>query len=221
VNFFAMEKRSRVAYIAPTIEYVKLCERIPRLSLRTPIVEALILAMGLYQHLRVEVVQEALLEELETFHSRDYLDALNNPPADLQELEDYGLVDDCAPFSGMLKYALLTAGGALNAARAVASGATLRAIWWSGGRHHAKWSSASGFCYVNDAVIACNHLSANLGRVLYVDLDAHHGDGVEEAFITTDEVMTVSFHAFSRGFFPGTGGFPAEEGVVGYRTQPP
>ncbi|KAJ2629793.1 putative histone deacetylase 1-B [Coemansia sp. RSA 1290] len=75
---------------------------------------------------------------------------------------------------------------------------------WAGGLHHAKKSEASGFCYVNDIVLAILELLRYHQRVVYLDIDVHHGDGVEEAFYTTDRVMSVSFHQFGN-FFPGTG----------------
>ena len=78
------------------------------------------------------------------------------------------------------------------------------AINWAGGFHHAKKSEASGFCYVNDIVLAILELLKVHRRVLYIDIDIHHGDGVEEAFYTTDRVMCVSFHKYG-DFFPGTG----------------
>ncbi|KIH58598.1 histone deacetylase family protein [Ancylostoma duodenale] len=78
------------------------------------------------------------------------------------------------------------------------------AINWMGGLHHAKKSEASGFCYTNDIVLGILELLKYHKRVLYVDIDVHHGDGVEEAFYTTDRVMTVSFHKYG-DFFPGTG----------------
>ena len=78
------------------------------------------------------------------------------------------------------------------------------AINWAGGLHHAKKSEASGFCYVNDIVLAILELLKYHQRVLYIDIDIHHGDGVEEAFYTTDRVMTVSFHKYGE-YFPGTG----------------
>ncbi|VDM29427.1 unnamed protein product [Toxocara canis] len=73
-----------------------------------------------------------------------------------------------------------------------------------GGLHHAKKSEASGFCYSNDIVLAILELLKHHQRVLYVDIDIHHGDGVEEAFYTTDRVMTCSFHKYGE-YFPGTG----------------
>lgn len=73
----------------------------------------------------------------------------------------------------------------------------------SGGLHHAKKFEASGFCYVNDIVIAILELLKYHARVLYIDIDVHHGDGVQEAFYLTDRVMTVSFHKYGNFFFPG------------------
>ena len=78
------------------------------------------------------------------------------------------------------------------------------AINWAGGLHHAKKGEASGFCYVNDIVLGILELLRYHARVLYIDIDVHHGDGVEEAFYTTDRVMTCSFHKYGE-FFPGTG----------------
>ncbi|KAG6879027.1 hypothetical protein C0992_005777, partial [Termitomyces sp. T32_za158] len=90
------------------------------------------------------------------------------------------------------------------AAERIASGAADIAINWAGGLHHAKKREASGFCYINDIVLAILELLRTHPRVLYIDIDCHHGDGVEEAFYTTDRVMTCSFHKFGE-YFPGTG----------------
>jgi len=78
------------------------------------------------------------------------------------------------------------------------------AINWAGGLHHAKKYEASGFCYANDCVLGIIELLKTYQRVLYIDIDCHHGDGVEEAFLTTDRVMTASFHKYG-DYFPGTG----------------
>ena len=84
------------------------------------------------------------------------------------------------------------------------------AINWSGGLHHAKKNVASGFCYVNDIVLAIQLLLSQHQRVLYIDIDVHHGDGVEAAFESSDRVFTLSYHKFGTDrngypFFPGTG----------------
>jgi acetoin utilization deacetylase AcuC-like enzyme len=95
---------------------------------------------------------------------------------------------------------------------------------WGGGRHHAHSSKAGGFCYVNDIVLAIKRLLQSdsvddfgiptPSRVLYIDIDIHHCDGVQQAFYSTDRVMTSSFHRNSPGFFPTTSGFVREKGEV-------
>ncbi len=75
----------------------------------------------------------------------------------------------------------------------------------NGGWHHAHRAKASGFSYLNDAVIAINWLVARGRRVLYLDIDAHHGDGVQEAYYDTDQVLTISLHESGIYFYPGTG----------------
>ncbi len=96
------------------------------------------------------------------------------------------------------------AGASLDAAIKVNHGMADICINWSGGLHHAKKGEASGFCYINDIVLAIVELLKYHARVLYIDIDIHHGDGVEEAFYTTDRVMTASFHKYG-DFFPGSG----------------
>jgi histone deacetylase 1/2 len=100
----------------------------------------------------------------------------------------------------ILNYFTLISG----AAERIASGAADITINWAGGLHHAKKREASGFCYINDINLAILELLRSYPRVLYIDIDCHHGDGVEEAFYTTDRVMTCSFHKFGE-YFPGTG----------------
>jgi histone deacetylase 3 len=89
------------------------------------------------------------------------------------------------------------------------------AINWSGGLHHAHKSEASGFCYVNDIVIAILELLKYHPRVLYIDIDIHHGDGVQEAFYLCDRVMTVSLHKYGNNFFPNTGHMYEIGGEIG------
>jgi histone deacetylase 1/2 len=115
------------------------------------------------------------------------------------------MLEDCPAFPGLWRYCQLYAGGSVGGAARLNHRAADVAINWAGGLHHGKKAEASGFCYVNDIVLAVLELLKYHQRVLYVDIDVHHGDGVEEAFLTTDRVMTVSFHKFGGGFFPGTG----------------
>lgn len=112
--------------------------------------------------------------------------------------------DDNPAFEGLFEFCSISAGGSVAAAERLAAGAYDIAINWSGGLHHAKKREASGFCYINDIVLGILELLRTFPRVLYIDIDIHHGDGVEEAFYTTDRVMTCSFHKYG-DFFPGTG----------------
>lgn len=108
-------------------------------------------------------------------------------------------------FSSLYGFCQSYAGASIDGATRLNDGTADVAVNWAGGLHHAKKSEASGFCYVNDIVLGILELLKHHARVLYIDIDVHHGDGVEEAFYTTDRVMCVSFHKYGDGFFPGTG----------------
>ncbi|PNT72273.1 hypothetical protein BRADI_2g42075v3 [Brachypodium distachyon] len=131
-----------------------------------------------------------------------------------QEAEDDGQQnsDDNPVIAGLWDYCQRYAGGSLAAARALGSRDSDIAINWSGGMHHACRDGASGFCYANDIVLAVRELLRVFPRVLYVDIDVHHGDAVEDQFAEDSRVMAVSFHQHGRRanggdgeFFPGTG----------------
>jgi histone deacetylase HOS2 len=111
----------------------------------------------------------------------------------------------------MSTYLFLYTGATLEATSALTSGQSDVAINWSGGLHHAHKGEASGFCYINDIVLSILDMLRIYPRVLYIDIDVHHGDGVEEAFQRQPRVMTLSFHRYGpyddtgHKFFPGTG----------------
>lgn len=128
----------------------------------------------------------------------------NDPSAHGRQLKRFNVGEDCPVFEGLFDFCSASAGGSIGAAVKINRGDADIAINWAGGLHHAKKCEASGFCYVNDIVLGILELLKVHRRVLYVDIDIHHGDGVEEAFFTTDRVMTVSFHKFG-DYFPGTG----------------
>lgn len=130
-------------------------------------------------------------------HERDRYDIASTNPARAG--------GDCPVFDGMWDYCLKYSGATIDAARNLISEQSHIAINWSGGLHHAKKRMASGFCYINDIVLAIQMLLRHHARVLYIDIDIHHGDGVEEAFFSSDRVMTLSFHKYDGQFFPGTG----------------
>ena len=111
-----------------------------------------------------------------------------------------------------MDYCKRVAGGSITAAGLLCSSKCNIAIHWLGGWHHAHRSSAAGWCYVNDCVLAILKLRERFSRVLYIDIDVHHGDGVEEAFMGTPKVMTFSVHKYEPGFFPGTGSI-SDQGI--------
>ncbi|KAJ4297355.1 histone deacetylase [Collariella sp. IMI 366227] len=128
----------------------------------------------------------------------------DNMDSFMREQGKYNVGDDCPVFDGLFEFCGISAGGSMEGAARLNREKCDIAINWAGGLHHAKKSEASGFCYVNDIVLAILELLRFKKRVLYIDIDVHHGDGVEEAFYTTDRVMTVSFHKYGE-YFPGTG----------------
>nr|CAD7454043.1 unnamed protein product [Timema tahoe] len=119
-------------------------------------------------------------------------------------MQRFNVGEDCPVFDGLYEFCQLSSGGSVAAAVKLNKQSAEICINWGGGLHHAKKSEASGFCYVNDIVLGILELLKYHHRVLYIDIDVHHGDGVEEAFYTTDRVMTVSFHKYGE-YFPGTG----------------
>src|ERR1700677_1251897 len=143
------------------------------------------------------------------FHTDEYVDFLqkvtpDNMDAFSREQNKFNVGDDCPVFDGLFEFCGISAGGSMEGAARLNRGKADIAINWAGGLHHAKKREASGFCYVNDIVLGILELLRTYTRVLYLDIDCHHGDGVEEAFYTTDRVMTCSIHKFG-DFFPGTG----------------
>ncbi len=142
------------------------------------------------------------------FHGKEYVDALKE--ANTGKALLYGPFFGIGPgdnpaFKGLLDWSLLVAGASLQAASLVDSGEADIAFNIAGGLHHALPSRASGFCYINDAVVAIMSLLEKGRRVVYIDIDAHHGDGVQEAFYRTDRVLTISIHETGAMLFPGTG----------------
>jgi len=178
---------------------------------RLKMTQSLLLSYGMYKNMEVYRPRPAHDQEMNLFHADDYVDFLkrvtpNNSKEYLSQLQRFNLgpYTDCPIFEGLYKFCQLYTGGSIDGAMKLNYGEADIAINWSGGLHHAKKSEASGFCYINDIVLSILELLKYHARVLYIDIDIHHGDGVEEAFYTTDRVMTVSFHKFG-DFFPGTG----------------
>ncbi|XP_028338023.1 histone deacetylase 8 isoform X7 [Physeter macrocephalus] len=190
-------------------EYVSMCDSLAKVPKRASMVHSLIEAYALHKQMRIVKPKVASMEEMATFHTDAYLQHLQKVSQegddDHPDSIEYGLGYDCPATEGIFDYAAAVGGATITAAQCLIDGMCKIAINWSGGWHHAKKDEASGFCYLNDAVLGILRLRRKFDRILYVDLDLHHGDGVEDAFSFTSKVMTVSLHKFSPGFFPGTG----------------
>jgi acetoin utilization protein AcuC len=152
--------------------------------------------------------------ELELVHDPSYIDAVKRAGRDLVPDGKYGLgTPDNPVFGGMHEASALVAGATLAAARSVWEGSALHAANIAGGLHHAMRAAASGFCVYNDPAIAIRWLlAAGVERIAYVDVDVHHGDGVQAAFYDDPRVLTISLHEHPATLFPGTG-LPDETGT--------
>ncbi len=188
----------------------------PMAPVRVELTMRLARALGVLAHPNVTVVPPgyATDAELETVHTPELLAAVRRCAADPDRLElDFGLGSDDNPcFPGMHDASARVAAGSLQMARAVLSGRADHGVNIIGGLHHAMPERASGFCVYNDIALAIRWLlEQGVERVAYVDVDVHHGDGVQHVFYDDPRVLTVSLHETPRTLFPGTG-YPEETG---------
>ncbi|WP_226036548.1 acetoin utilization protein AcuC [Aquibacillus saliphilus] len=165
--------------------------------------------------------RKATDEELSLFHDPSYIDAVKRASVgNLTEDEgfEFGLATEDTPiFANMHDAASLLVGGTLTAVDAVLQGKSEHALNLGGGLHHGFKRKASGFCIYNDGAIAIKYIRQKYNlRVLYVDTDAHHGDGVQWAFYDDSEVCTLSIHETGRYLFPGTGNINERGLKAGY-----
>lgn len=181
----------------------------PMAPLRLDLTFRLARELGVLDAPGVEVVgaEPADDDVLTTAHDPDYVDAVRRASVGQDPGEGRGLgTADDPVFAGMHEASARVVTGSVEAARAVWSGGVRHAVNLAGGMHHAMRDHAAGFCVYNDAVAAIHALLADgAERVAYVDLDAHHGDGVERAFWDDPRVLTVSVHESGVTLFPGTG----------------
>jgi acetoin utilization protein AcuC len=151
---------------------------------------------------------------LVTVHDPAFIEAVQRVGADPTRFDlDRGLgTEDNPTFEGMHQAAAHVVGATVEAARRVWTGDVVHAASIAGGLHHAMPEKASGFCVYNDVAVAIRWLLANgAERVAYVDVDVHHGDGVQQIFYDDPRVLTISLHETGQMLFPGTG-FPDETG---------
>jgi acetoin utilization protein AcuC len=198
----------------------RLSDQHPLQPIRVKLAVDLIRSTGLIEHAHLRPPRPATIRELELVHTPEYVDLvrkLSDPverrrvPPHLVDAAGFASADN--PISDELHEGTsLVVGATLTAAEAVESGAALHAFSPSGGLHHAHRDRASGFCTYDDPAIACRWLKDRGHRVAYIDVDVHHGDGVEDIFYSDPDVLTISLHESGRYLFPGTG-FPIDAGV--------
>jgi acetoin utilization protein AcuC len=179
-------------------------------TVRAKKVREIVSSMGLLCRHGISEVAPVAAERvvLKKFHTARYLHALKKAAVGHLDAEALKMgigSPDCPVFKGLYDYAVLATGGTLTAANMILSGQADIGFNPSGGYHHAGPELASGFCYINDVALACIVLAEKGKRVLYLDVDVHHGDGVANAFYERSDVMTISFHENPKALFPGTG----------------
>ncbi len=175
---------------------------------RAAMTRRILSSMGLLSPGEIVTPRPASREEIEEFHTPRYLDVLQEAEQGRLGVEglEMGLgTDDCPVFRGMYEYAAMACGASLTGAELIRRKECSIAFNPSGGFHHAGPDYASGFCYLNDVVLACLRLRKSFDRVLFLDVDVHHGDGVQNAFYERSDVCTISMHESGRTLFPGTG----------------
>lgn len=223
-----MSDRQLVFVYSPEIEGLRYPPDCPFKTERAGLTRQRLLSFGLLGTPGLEEVpaRKASRLEFERFHSPRYLDELERAASGDLTVEGLhmGLGGPDTPvFRDMYEYAAWAGGAALVAAEQLTTGRATVAFDLLGGFHHAMAERAAGFCYLNDVVLACERLAATAGRVAYLDLDAHHGDGVQAAFYGRRDVLTLSLHESGKTLFPW-GGFELETGEgpgLGYNVNVP
>ena len=167
--------------------------------------------LGLLDHSWITVHEPSPLNQriLYEFHTKAYVSLLKeaNSGQFKEEWLRYGLgTTECPVYKGVYDYHRLAAGATMSGVELIKEGKVDRVFNVCGGFHHAGKDFAAGFCYINDVVLAIKSLLGRYKRVMYVDIDAHHGDQVQEAFYNISKVLTLSFHQDPQTLFPFKGG---------------
>lgn len=228
-------KRKVVYFVDHSVTAIAYAEDHVMRPSRVRVLHSLVHSLGLDTELTVCQARPATTEEMGSFHRAAYLECLRRAPLICGNPLDEGSLafqkefdvpfaspsGDCPLFPEVWDLVASQAGASLACADALIRGDATVAMNWSGGMHHAAAAHASGFCFVNDIVLCIRRLLRHYQRVLYIDLDVHHGDGVEGAFYGNHRVMTLSLHQFGDGFFPGTGDFATPESANSFAINVP
>jgi acetoin utilization protein AcuC len=205
-----LASRKAIFIYSPELEKYSYPPEHPFNTVRAQKTRQIINSMGLLSGDGVSEVAPEPAERiiLKKFHSARYLHALKNASKGRWDVEALQMgigTGDCPVFKGLYEYAVLATGATLIGVKEILSGSADIAFNPSGGYHHAGPECAAGFCYINDVALACLVLTEKGKRVLYLDVDVHHGDGVAYAFYVRSDVMTISLHENPTSLFPGTG----------------
>ena len=202
------EPRVRFLYEERLARY-ELAPSHPYKPVRLDLVRTLLEECGALQPSELMPVQPLDAKALEIVHDRTYVQAVARASRDGASPEAYrhGLgTGDNPIFEGMHEIVVDICSATATAVEAVLGGTALRAASFSGGLHHAHRAKASGFCVYNDLAVAIGRAVRDRSiRVAYLDIDVHHGDGVQWLFYDDPRVMTISIHESGRYLFPGTG----------------
>ncbi|HEV2119936.1 MAG TPA: acetoin utilization protein AcuC [Candidatus Bathyarchaeia archaeon] len=185
----------------------------PLRPVRVKLTHDLIQSKGLLdEEIKVTLPRVASKEEILLFHEKEYVQLVQNYSERGSGLLDAG---DTPAFKGCYEATSLVVGASLEACDKIMSGKFAHAFNPSGGLHHAHPDRASGFCIFNDPAVSVNYLKKkhNLKKLVYLDIDAHHGDGVMYGFYNDPSVLDIDFHESGKYLFPGTG-FPDEIGGI-------
>ncbi|KZM55756.1 histone deacetylase [Geobacillus stearothermophilus] len=204
-----MSRNCTFVYSEQFLQY-KFHDDHPFNQLRVKMTYDLLCTLGALEDRQIVAPRMATDDELALIHDRSYIEAVKAAGrGELSEAaaQNYGLgTEDTPIFPNMHEASALLVGSTLTAVDAVLSGAAEHALNLGGGLHHGFRGKASGFCVYNDSAVAIQYIREKYGlRVLYVDTDAHHGDGVQWAFYDDPNVCTFSIHETGRYLFPGTG----------------
>jgi acetoin utilization protein AcuC len=207
-----MSPRAAVVWTPKFLTY-RLSPEHPLNPVRIDLTMRLAGELGVLEGVALLEPEHASEAEVQRVHVRSYLDAVRAAP---EKGDDpaHGLgTDDNPIFEGMHEASCLVCGGSVLAAREIAEGRAERAVNIAGGLHHAMRDHASGFCVYNDCAVAISWLlDHGFERIAYVDVDVHHGDGVQAAFYHDPRVLTISLHQHPLTLWPGTG-WPREYGT--------
>ncbi len=215
-NSFTVKTPTAVVWDPSLLEY-RFSATHPMDPVRLDLTQRLCRELGIFGPSGVpQVIPDIATDELlETVHAPEYISAVKRA-AEGEASDQHGLgTEDTPCFGAIHSGAARIAGGTVRLAEMVSAGEILHGVNFAGGMHHAGRARAGGFCVYNDAALAIRRLlDLGASRVVYLDVDAHHGDGTQEIFLDDPSVMTISLHQSGVSLYPGTG-FPNEVGGSG------